>query len=89
MKQFKSSEERVFFFIHIIDQMLLHIKQVHLSAQTHMPTSVIESVFSNHFSLIVLHNLHCYICDPCYIHNSVITTAAKGLSQQIVMYVSL
>ena len=22
----------------------------------------------------------CYFCDPCYIHNSVITIAAKGMS---------
>ncbi len=49
MRQFKCSEEGRDFFIHITDKILLHIKQANLSAQTHMPSSVSDSVFSTHF----------------------------------------
>ena len=32
------------------------------------------------YNTVVLYHLRCFICDPCYIHNSVITIAAKGMS---------
>ena len=74
------------FFIHIIDQILLHIKQAHFQHRHICHQVWVTQSFPSIFSPIVLHNLRWYICEPCYIHNSVITIAAKGMSTNCYVY---
>jgi len=41
------------------------------------------------YNTVVLYHLCCFICDPCYIHNSVIKIAAKGMSIKCYVYITV